>query len=103
MSWHWPALSSVHGATDVIMPGISGIELSRRLFASYPNLAVLWMSGYAGNEITLLAERGDSVQFLQKPFNAVSHVGRTIGDSRRACRSSARTRGAMDPRTTFSR
>ncbi|HET6331818.1 MAG TPA: PAS domain S-box protein [Polyangiales bacterium] len=58
--------------SDVIMPGLSGIELSRRLLALYPNLAVLLVSGYAGTEITRLTELGENVQFLQKPFDAVS-------------------------------
>jgi PAS domain S-box-containing protein len=58
--------------TDIIMPDISGIELSGRLLALYPHLAVLLMSGYAGSEITRLTELGDSVHFLQKPFDAAS-------------------------------
>jgi PAS domain S-box-containing protein len=58
--------------TDVIMPGVSGIELSRRLLAMYPHLAVLLVSGYAGTEIKVVAELGENVQFLQKPFDAVS-------------------------------
>jgi signal transduction histidine kinase/ActR/RegA family two-component response regulator len=58
--------------TDVIMPGVSGIELSRRMRVLYPNIAVLLVSGYAGGEINLHSEVGDNVQFLQKPFDAVS-------------------------------
>jgi DNA-binding NtrC family response regulator len=58
--------------TDVIMPGVSGIELSRRMLALYPGLAVLLVSGYAAGEINLVNELGDNVQFLQKPFDAVS-------------------------------
>ena len=58
--------------SDVIMPGMSGIELCRRLLALYPHVSLLLVSGYAGEEITLLGELGDDVQFLQKPFDAVS-------------------------------
>jgi PAS domain S-box-containing protein len=58
--------------TDVIMPGVSGIELCRRMRVLYPSLAVLLVSGYAGGEINLHTELGDNVQFLQKPFDAVS-------------------------------
>jgi CheY-like chemotaxis protein/anti-sigma regulatory factor (Ser/Thr protein kinase) len=58
--------------TDVIMPGLSGVELSRRLLKQNPDLAVLLVSGYAGKEITELAELGPDVQFLQKPFDAAS-------------------------------
>jgi PAS domain S-box-containing protein len=58
--------------TDIIMPDISGIDLSSRLLALYPHLAVLLVSGYAGSEITRLAELGESVHFLQKPFDAAS-------------------------------
>jgi PAS domain S-box-containing protein len=56
--------------TDIIMPDISGVELTNRLLALYPHLAVLLVSGYAGSEITRLAELGESVHFLQKPFDA---------------------------------
>jgi PAS domain S-box-containing protein len=58
--------------TDVIMPGVSGVELSRRLLAQYPDLAVLLVSGYTGSEIREVAELSENVQFLQKPFDAVS-------------------------------
>jgi two-component system cell cycle sensor histidine kinase/response regulator CckA len=58
--------------TDVIMPGLSGVELSRRLLELDPALAVLLVSGYAGKDIAELAELGADVEFLQKPFDAVS-------------------------------
>jgi two-component system cell cycle sensor histidine kinase/response regulator CckA len=58
--------------SDVIMPGLSGVELGRRLLALYPQVALLLVSGYAGSEITRLGELGENVHFLQKPFDAVS-------------------------------
>ena len=54
--------------TDVVMPGMSGHDLAKRLTARYPNLRVLYMSGYAYN---IFAEGGtleENVSFLQKPF-----------------------------------
>jgi PAS domain S-box-containing protein len=54
--------------TDVVMPGISGGELAKRLTERFPNLRVLYMSGYTHN---LFAQDGtleEGISFLQKPF-----------------------------------
>jgi two-component system, cell cycle sensor histidine kinase and response regulator CckA len=51
--------------TDVIMPGISGPELVRLVRESRPNIRVLYMSGYANDEIEDLDR---DAGFLQKPF-----------------------------------
>lgn len=55
--------------TDVVMPGMNGRELSDRLKAVYPDIKVLFMSGYTAE---IIAQRGvvdDEVNFLQKPFS----------------------------------
>ena len=54
--------------TDVIMPGISGRELARRLTLRYPKMRVLYMSGYTFNVIAQGGMLEDGVAFLQKPF-----------------------------------
>jgi CheY-like chemotaxis protein len=54
--------------TDVIMPGVSGRELAKRVLARQPSMRVLYMSGYTYN---VIAENGTlerDVAFLQKPF-----------------------------------
>jgi PAS domain S-box-containing protein len=54
--------------TDVIMPGVSGRELAKRVVARQPSVRVLYMSGYTYN---VIAENGTlerGVAFLQKPF-----------------------------------
>ena len=51
--------------TDVIMPGISGPELVRLVRQSRPTIKVLYMSGYADDEIEDLDH---DAGFLQKPF-----------------------------------
>jgi two-component system cell cycle sensor histidine kinase/response regulator CckA len=54
--------------TDVVMPGISGQELARRLTAMRPEMKVLYMSGYASETVVRhgLLESGASL--FQKPF-----------------------------------
>jgi two-component system, cell cycle sensor histidine kinase and response regulator CckA len=54
--------------TDVIMPGISGRELAKKLQARQPGLRVLYMSGYTYNVIAQGGTLERGVAFLQKPF-----------------------------------
>jgi two-component system, cell cycle sensor histidine kinase and response regulator CckA len=54
--------------SDVIMPGMNGLELARELSRLRPSVKVLFVSGYTAG---VLAERGvlkESVAFLQKPI-----------------------------------
>lgn len=56
--------------TDVMMPGMGGKELVRRLRADRPGTRVILMSGYT-DDAELRAELGDARHvFLQKPFAA---------------------------------
>jgi CheY-like chemotaxis protein len=54
--------------TDVVMPGISGRELAKRLTGRYPNLRVMYMSGYTYNVIAEDGTLEEGISFLQKPF-----------------------------------
>jgi two-component system, cell cycle sensor histidine kinase and response regulator CckA len=51
--------------TDVVMPGLSGQELAHLARARWPQIRVLYMSGYSDEELESLLR--DS-SFLQKPF-----------------------------------
>jgi len=51
--------------TDVVMPGMSGPELVRIVRERWPKIRVLYMSGYADDEIEDLDR---DAGFLQKPF-----------------------------------
>ena len=56
--------------SDVVMPGMKGPELARRLRASRPGLRVLLMSGYAADMVT-----GDDLKdaaLVSKPFSPAS-------------------------------
>ncbi len=54
--------------TDVVMPGLSGRELAKRITGRYPNLRVLYMSGYTYNVIAQDGTLEEGISFLQKPF-----------------------------------
>ena len=54
--------------SDLVLPGVGGLELARRVSALDPALRVLLISGYAG-QATAAAAR---VAFLEKPFSAAS-------------------------------
>lgn len=52
--------------TDVVMPGMSGIELAKRLKERWPGLAVLYVSGYPRDVVDV---QGDiDGELLEKPF-----------------------------------
>ena len=54
--------------TDMVMPGMSGIELARRVCDSRPGIPVLFMSGYAEEARERLGDLGEGRDFLQKPI-----------------------------------
>jgi CheY-like chemotaxis protein len=56
--------------TDVIMPGDTGPVLARHLLHRRPHLRVLFMSGYAGDELGAHGVLESGVALLQKPFTA---------------------------------
>jgi len=55
--------------TDVVMPGLNGPELARRLKYFYPEMKVLFMSGYTDNTIFQQGVLDQGMFFLQKPFS----------------------------------
>ena len=55
--------------TDVVMPGINGPDFARRLKFFYPEIKVLYMSGYTDNMILQHGVLDREMAFLQKPFS----------------------------------
>ncbi len=68
--------------TDVVMPGMTGPELSVKLTALRPQMKVLFMSGYAEKLMPGEGALGVNVAYLQKPFSPASlaaKVRETLG------------------------
>ena len=54
--------------TDVVMPGLSGPNLAARLVRIYPELKVLYISGYTEDATAVQGNFWGGVPLLQKPF-----------------------------------
>ena len=54
--------------TDMVMPGMNGRELSERLKAQYPEMKVLFMSGYTEDTILNQGVLAPGVAYIHKPF-----------------------------------
>lgn len=55
--------------TDVVMPEMNGRDLAEKLHSLYPDMKILFMSGYTA---TVIAHRGvldEGLNFIQKPFS----------------------------------
>jgi signal transduction histidine kinase/ActR/RegA family two-component response regulator len=55
--------------TDVVMPEMNGRDLAGQLIPLYPEIKLLFMSGYTANVIAHHGELDDGVAFIQKPFS----------------------------------
>ena len=58
--------------TDVIMPHMSGVALSKRLKTSIPQLKVIFASGYGGDELAKQLSEATGAVLLSKPFSKTS-------------------------------
>ncbi len=56
--------------TDVVMPRLSGSELVSHVTRSHPEIAVLFMSGYADDVVVQENLAAHSITLIQKPFSA---------------------------------
>lgn len=55
--------------TDVIMPDMSGVELSKRLKVVRPDLKVVFISGYGGEKLTRQLSATPNAVLIEKPFS----------------------------------
>jgi PAS domain S-box-containing protein len=62
--------------TDVIMPGMNGMDLYKQLKTMFPHLKVVFMSGYTDDVIAQHGILEEDMFFIQKPFTISSLTGR---------------------------
>jgi CheY-like chemotaxis protein len=65
--------------TDVVMPGMRGPEVAKRLNSTRPDMKVIYMSGYTEGGFDSCREEGfrPAASLLQKPFK-LDHLAATI-------------------------
>ena len=71
------ALGAFPGKTDCLildvrMPGMSGVELQRRLVETYRDVPVIFITAHGDEERRARALKGGAVDYLLKPFSEES-------------------------------
>jgi PAS domain S-box-containing protein len=56
--------------TDVVMPGMSGIELAEQMMDSYPLMGVVLLSGYTAETLDLERVTAQGATFVSKPVSS---------------------------------
>lgn len=65
--------------TDLVIPELTGPELAASLRSFWPDLSVLWMSGYAEGTSAQVGRMPPNTEFIQKPFAPAELVRRVQG------------------------
>ena len=56
--------------TDVVLPGVDGAELASRLRTRLPDLPIVYMSGYAEDDLVTRGIGDVGTAYIAKPFTA---------------------------------
>jgi CheY-like chemotaxis protein len=67
LSLDHPRIDAV--VSDLVMPGMSGTELIERVRDLRPDMPVVYLSGYSGEEVSEQVRSHPRQAFLQKPFS----------------------------------
>jgi len=74
--------------TDVIMPGINGIDLAKQMISRNPEIRVMFMSGYLCPSIAHHGIPDSEKAFVQKPFlpnTLIKKIRSVLKSSSKAC------------------
>jgi CheY-like chemotaxis protein len=65
--------------TDVVMPGMNGLDLAERMRQTRPEIKCLYMSGYTADIITRHGVIEEGIHFIRKPFSLEELAGKARG------------------------
>ncbi len=69
--------------TDIVMPGLDGIELSGRATRLHPRLKVIFITGFAAMAAGQADSRNPQMRVVSKPF----HLGKLVEEVNRVLQS----------------
>jgi FixJ family two-component response regulator len=91
---------------DVSLPGLSGLELQKRVAVERTDMPVIFITGYGDVRTTVQAMKAGAAEFLTKPFDdgvLLSAIRHGIERSRMALAYEAKMRALRDCYTSLSR
>lgn len=71
--------------SDVMMPGITGLDMAKKLREKHPELKVIFISGYGEEVLSLQTLQQKNISFLAKPFelkDLISKVREVLDEPR---------------------
>jgi len=70
--------------TDVVMPGMDGVELAEAVTSMKPDVEILYISGYTDRSLAFRGRPEEDVRYLAKPFDVQEFIAviREILDAR---------------------
>lgn len=67
--------------TDIVMPGVDGIEVARQAAARQPNLRIMFITGFAAVALTAKEQAPVGAKVLSKPV----HLREIVAEVERMC------------------
>jgi DNA-binding NtrC family response regulator len=88
--------------SDVVLPGMSGLDLLRRLKAHHPDLPVILITAHANVDAAVEAMKTGAEDFLTKPIDSAALRAQlaSVDDARRSREASRALRAQLDASST---
>ena len=91
---------------DIALPGLSGLELQKRIAAEHGHLPIIFITGFGDVPTTVQAMKAGAIEFLTKPFDhgeLLRAIPNAIERSQRALEQAAERRELEDRYASLSR